>query len=89
MRGGNGELCFQHVGEIINPRRSNPRLNTEELLALIEQEKQKADGIWTIMKACGLTPLPRVTNRHELARCLGTRFGSNEEILSPIVLVQL
>lgn len=89
MRGGNGELCFQHVGEIINPRRSNPRLNTEELLALIEQEKQKADGIWTIMKACGLTPLPRVTNRHELARCLGTRFGSNEEILSPIVLAQL
>ena len=89
VQGSNGELCFQHVGEITNPRKRHPLLSTEELLALVEKEKQTADGIWTIMKTCGLTPLPRVTNRHELARCLGTRFGSNEEVLSPIVLAQL
>lgn len=82
-------LCFQHVGEIVNPRRRNPSLSTDELLTLIREEKQKANGIWTIMQACGLKPLPRATNRHELARCLGTRFGSDQEALSPIVLEQL
>ena len=88
LRSGDS-LCFQHVGEIVNPRRRNPSLSTDELLTLIREEKQKANGIWTIMQACGLKPLPRATNRHELARCLGTRFGSDQEALSPIVLEQL
>lgn len=88
-RGDNGVICFEHVGRIINPRKDAPNLKTEELIEKLKTDSEKTPGIWSIMESCGLSPLPRMCNRHELARCIGTRFGSDEEVLSPIVLHQI
>lgn len=82
-------LAFLHVGDVSNPRRQCPDASTEALLASMEAEKAKPAGIEAILRATGLKPLPRTAGRHELARCLGTRFGSDAEALSPIVLAQL
>lgn len=88
LRSGDA-LAFLHVGEVSNPRRGSPEASTEALLASTEAEKAKPAGIEAILRATGLKPLPRTAGRHELARCLGTRFGSDAEALSPIVLAQL
>lgn len=88
LRSGDA-LAFLHVGDVSNPRRRSPEASTEALLARMEAEKAKPAGIEAILRATGLKPLPRTAGRHELARCLGTRFGSDAEALSPIVLAQL
>ena len=41
------------------------------------------------MQAVGLTPIKGIVNRPDLAHCLKTRFDSDEEVVSPVLLRQL
>lgn len=85
MKNPAGDLMFLHVSNTANVRLGRETWKTEECLEYYEAHKEEfRPRIAEIMRACGLAPLPRFTNRHELARCLGTRYGSDTEVVAPL-----
>ena len=74
-----------------NVRRDHVTMNDENLLELISSKgfNRKESIISRCMRAVGLTPIKGIKNRPELAHCLKTRFDSDGEVVSPILLRQL
>ena len=74
-----------------NVRRDHVTMNDENLLELISSKgfNPKESIISRCMRAVGLTPINGIKNRPELAHCLKTRFDSDGDVVSPILLRQL
>lgn len=90
MKAPFGELQFFNVSNPINIRRNREHLTTSECREYFETHRDEfCPRIVDIMKACDLTPVPRFTNRHELARCRGTRYGSDQAVVPELVYCQL
>ena len=63
----------------------------EEMLSALESGTVTPDEkiISRCMQAVGLTPINGIVNRPDLAHCLRTRFDSDEDVVSPLLLRQL
>ncbi len=74
-----------------NVRRDHVTLCDEDLLEKISSKSfvPKESLISRCMRAVNLTPIKGIMNRPELAHCLKTRFDSDEEVVSPILLKQM
>ena len=74
-----------------NLRRRYEHLNDEDLISAMDANKIKiSESIITrCMKATGLLPIQGIVNRPDLAHCLKTRFDSDQEVISPILLKQV
>lgn len=66
------------------PWDSNQRLRARHETGELEI-KDNGD---TIMQACGLSPVPALCSRAELARCLGTRFPTDADAVPEIIRLQ-
>ena len=65
------------------------RLFVKELVQKVIDSKSKERSIDKIMKVCGLVLLNSTYSRHELSRCLKTRFRSDEDMLSAPLMTLL
>lgn len=86
-RGKDGKLyVHKTIRGIKHLRDGRQRLSVKELVRKVIDSKSKERPIDKIMKVCGLVPLNSTYSRHELSRCLKTRFRSDEDMLSaPLV----
>lgn len=65
------------------------KMTTEEMIKKVLERKQVEKPIDKIMRVCGLTPIKTTYRRNELARCLKTKFNSDEELVSAPVLAYM
>lgn len=74
-----------------NIRRQMLNYTEEEMLSALESGTVTPDEkiISRCMQAVGLTPINGIVNRPDLAHCLRTRFDSDEDVVSPLLLRQL
>ena len=85
-----GKVCLHPVIKGAGGVRvGREKMTTKRLLAEIKKEKKQPSNIDKIMTVCGLQPLVSTYTRNELARCLNTKFYSDEEMLSQLVLAQM
>ena len=78
---GQADAIFLSCARRASLRKGREYLSTEEIAAAATQGKIKVAGIQEIMTAVGLEPIPHYCNRHELARCLKTRFGTIDDAI--------
>ena len=81
---GQEDASFLSCERRASLRKGRERMSTEDLLQELAKDRIKAHGIADLMQAVGLEPLPQACSRHELARCLRTRFGSPMEAVPPL-----
>ena len=79
------EFLYAHTAKPTNRRKGRERMATEELLKMARKEKIPPSFMPDIMKATGLTPLPRLCTRAELGRCLRTRFANDSDVVPELV----
>ncbi len=84
MQGNEGEEAFILAGGSPEVRHGRHAMKTKDLVKMIQKGQLTVSHEAEVMKACGLRPLPRICNRHELARCLGTRFSGIEEVVPEV-----
>ena len=84
-------IFIPQMSRTSNLRRGCEHLSDEELSKAIDgkQVKSSAQIIDRCMTAVGLQPIKGMVNRPDLAHCLKTRFDSDEEVVSPILLKQI
>lgn len=66
-------------------RRGKEQYSTEALLKLLQPQK-KESVIDACMRLVGLTPIPGMVDRTTLATCLRTRYPSDEDAVSELLL---
>lgn len=79
------EFLYAHTAKPTNRRKGRERMATKELLNMARKEKIPPSFMPDIMKAAGLTPLPRLCTRAELGRCLRTRFANDSDVVPELV----
>ncbi len=70
-------------------RRGRQHMKTEEIAQWLKEGKIGCSAQAEVMRACGLEPLPSVSNLAEIARSLKTRFSSAEEALPELQRAQV
>ncbi len=67
-------------------REANPWVNNKKLCRILIAERlMPSDHGDLVLEACGLSAVPPACSRAELARCLGTRFGSDEDAVPEMI----
>lgn len=84
-----GKVCLHPVMKVADNAGIGREDRTSESLAEMEKQKKRPSTIDTILEVCGLQPLKSTYSRNELARCLNTKFYSDEAMLSQLVLAQM
>lgn len=84
-------IFIPQMSRTSNIRRGFEQLSDEQLSQAIDSKKIKSPEqiINRCMRAVGLHPLIGMVNRPDLAHCLKTRFNSDQEVVSPILLKQI
>ena len=92
MKPSANECVFIHqMSRTQNIRRKAVKLSDQDLLTTLSEGMltPSVSIISRCMQAVGLTPIKGIVNRPDLAHCLKTRFDSDEEVVSPVLLRQL
>lgn len=84
--GSQQKYFYVPVSERPSLREHNPRASTEDLLKLLKsREIEPADYGDVVLQACGLSEVPAICSRAELARSLGTRFASDADAVPAFI----
>ena len=83
----NTNLELYGIFEYKRYRKGFERMNEEAIEQALKEELILRNGVYQIMKAVGLTPLPGLCTRHELARSLRTRFHSLADAVPRLALL--
>lgn len=92
MKPSASECVFiPNMSRVDHIRRQRPGYTEKELLAALENGSVKSEEsiISRCMRAVNLIPVRGIVNRPDLAHCLRTRFDSDEDVVSPLLLRQL
>lgn len=75
------DVMFFSCGYKPSLRKGREFTKTEDLLEEVKNGKQKINGISELMRAADLEPIPLISTRAELAKCLKTRFVQLEDAI--------
>lgn len=85
IKGNGDQTFFISLGQRVNYRRDREKVNTPKIVELLKEGKLAVSDKKLVLQACDMEPLPRFCSRAELARCLGTRFPTDQDAFSAII----
>lgn len=89
LRNGPDSLTFLSAAPRSDYRRQHARMETRDIVKLLKSGELKDMTRTTVLQGCGMSPIPRICSRSELARALGTQFPTDETALPEIIDARL